>query len=67
MEKVSKQVGQPGQHHKVPGGRMENLEEADTIIIMHAAHASADGYRAFFSKVRPLTYWRLLMRASYSR
>ena len=32
---------------------MENLEEADTIIIMHAAHASADGYRAFVVRCDP--------------
>ena len=28
-------------------GLRSNLEEADTRTIMHAAHASADGYRAF--------------------
>ena len=28
-------------------GLQSNLEEADTIIIVHATHASADGYRAF--------------------
>ena len=29
------------------GGLQSNLEEADTRIILHAAHAAADGYRAF--------------------
>ncbi len=28
-------------------GLQSNLEEADTRIILHAAHAAADGYRAF--------------------
>ena len=27
-------------------GLQSNLEEADTRIILHAAHAAADGYRA---------------------
>ena len=35
-------------------GLQSNLEEADTIITIHAAHASADGYsRAFVVRCHP--------------
>ena len=34
-------------------GLQPNLEEADTRIMLHAAHASADGYRAFVVRCHP--------------
>ena len=32
---------------QLAAGLQSNLEEADTRIILHSAHAAADGYRAF--------------------
>ena len=32
---------------QLAAGLYSNLEEADTTTILHAAHAAADGYRAF--------------------